>query len=106
MSDYRLWVSDDRCTLVRLWPDGSLEFATRPAEGLTWGPPQLLAEEREAGGATEVCVVTEDGRQAVTIHLPLDPVIVGALLELTGQHGMKLEGTRRLPLLNLPTMED
>ena len=44
-ADYRLWVNDDSTMLVRLWPDGSMEVATRPEPGATWGPPTNLKEE-------------------------------------------------------------
>jgi hypothetical protein len=64
MSDYRLWVSEDRCTLVRVWIDlvdvtgagaGDLEIlpgatrceiATRDDPSHTWGPPVRLTEEK------------------------------------------------------------
>jgi hypothetical protein len=64
MSDYRLWVSEDRCTLVRVWIElvdmtgaGSgdreilpgataVEVATREDPSHTWGPPVTLAEEK------------------------------------------------------------
>ena len=51
MSDYRLWVSDDRCTLVELWPatdehDEIVKVATRTATNQTWGPPVYLTEEK------------------------------------------------------------
>jgi hypothetical protein len=43
---YRLWVSEDKLTLVRLWPDGSCEVATRTHPDHSWGPPTKLAEEQ------------------------------------------------------------
>lgn len=43
---YRLWVSDDRRMLVRLWDDGRVEVATRANTWETWGPPTYLNEER------------------------------------------------------------
>jgi hypothetical protein len=49
MREYRLWVSDDRCLLVRLWNDlgkgEELEVATRKSPYDTWGPPIRLSEE-------------------------------------------------------------
>lgn len=46
MSGYRLWVNDDRTVLVREWPDGSMEVATRPDAAATWGPPVSVKPER------------------------------------------------------------
>jgi hypothetical protein len=43
--DYRLFVSADRCTLVRFWNDGTVEVCTRDLEGAIWGPPVVLEEE-------------------------------------------------------------
>lgn len=43
--DYRLWVNDANTVLVRLWSNGTMEMATRPEPGATWGPPILLYEE-------------------------------------------------------------
>ena len=43
--DYRLWVSEDRTVLVRLWGDGTVEVCTRPDGFAVWGPPVLLREE-------------------------------------------------------------
>lgn len=51
---YRLWVSDDRCTLLRLWYAGDfeqlthVEVATRETPAHTWGPPITLSEEKVA----------------------------------------------------------
>ncbi len=49
----RLYVSEDRCTLVRTWPeavDGKprlvVEVATRPDPDAVWGPPVRVVEER------------------------------------------------------------
>lgn len=42
---YRLWVSDSRTVLVRLWEDGTLEVATRDQSGHTWGLPINMTEE-------------------------------------------------------------
>lgn len=47
MSDgYRIWVSDDRCTFVRMWDNGKVEVARRDASWQTWGPPIVLVEEK------------------------------------------------------------
>lgn len=43
---YRLWVSEDACTLVRVWSNGACEVAHRETTADTWGPPVLLAEEQ------------------------------------------------------------
>jgi hypothetical protein len=43
--NYRLWVNAERTVLVRLWPSGVVEVATRPSSEHTWGPPIELAEE-------------------------------------------------------------
>lgn len=43
---YRLWVNEERTVLVRLWPSGTVEVATRDASWETWGPPITLAEEK------------------------------------------------------------
>jgi len=43
---YRLWVNDKRTVLVRLWPSGQVEVATRPAADHAWGPPVYLSEEK------------------------------------------------------------
>jgi hypothetical protein len=45
--DYRLWVSEDRTRLVRLWGDGSMEICERPDPGAIWGPPITVTEERD-----------------------------------------------------------
>ncbi len=58
MSEYGIWVSEDRCTLLRIWgpavdvttfkqnPDGKIvEVATRETPAHTWGPPVTLIEE-------------------------------------------------------------
>jgi hypothetical protein len=39
MSDYLLWVNPERTVLVRWWTNNSMEVATRPEPGATWGPP-------------------------------------------------------------------
>ena len=44
-TEYRLWVSDDRCTLVRLWNNRTLEVCRRNEPDGIWGPPVTLAEE-------------------------------------------------------------
>lgn len=41
----RLFVSEERTTLVRLWASGTVEVATRQEPGFTWGPPIVCAEE-------------------------------------------------------------
>lgn len=43
---YRLFVDADRNTMVRLWSDGQMEYATRESEDSIWGPPLPLYEER------------------------------------------------------------
>jgi hypothetical protein len=43
----RLWVSEDRTRLVRLWADGSMEICERPDPGAIWGPPIAVQEERD-----------------------------------------------------------
>jgi len=43
--NYRLFVSDDRTVLVRMWEDGVVEVCSRPAGIAIWGPPVMLAEE-------------------------------------------------------------
>jgi hypothetical protein len=45
VSDYRLFVNDERTILVRIWPDGQAETATREDPSHTWGPPVALSEE-------------------------------------------------------------
>jgi hypothetical protein len=45
---YRLWVSADRKTLVRMWENGTVEVATRENSWETWGPPIELEEEKIA----------------------------------------------------------
>lgn len=46
--NYRLFVSTDRCTLVRFWDNGTVEVCTREVEAGIWGPPTLLLEEESA----------------------------------------------------------
>lgn len=43
---YRLYVNDDRTVLVRIWPGGTAEVATRDQAFQTWGPPIYLSEEK------------------------------------------------------------
>ncbi len=43
---YRLWVSGDRCTFVRVWASGLCEIAYRADPSYTWGPPITLTEEK------------------------------------------------------------
>jgi hypothetical protein len=45
VSDYRLFVNDERTVLVRIWSDGQAETATREDPSHTWGPPVALSEE-------------------------------------------------------------
>ena len=45
-SSYRLWVSEERTVLVRMWADGKVEVATRETSDHTWGPPVWLTEEK------------------------------------------------------------
>lgn len=42
----RIWVSEDRCTFFRLWPNGRAEVARRDHPGHVWGPPIPLEEEK------------------------------------------------------------
>jgi hypothetical protein len=42
---YRLWVNEARTMLVRLWPDGTAEVATRPSPDHVWGSPVPLNED-------------------------------------------------------------
>jgi len=42
---HRLWVNKARTILVRLWPDGTLELASRGRPDDHWGPPMVLEEE-------------------------------------------------------------
>lgn len=42
---YKLWVNAERTVLVRLWDNGSMEVATRPDPGASWGPPVTVIEE-------------------------------------------------------------
>lgn len=44
--DYRIWVNEDRTTLVTLWNSGTVEVATRETPDHTWGPPTYCKEER------------------------------------------------------------
>lgn len=56
MPSYRLWVSEDRCLLMRMWYDtpsdyvvgkpANVEIATRESPAHTWGPPVPLTEEK------------------------------------------------------------
>jgi hypothetical protein len=43
---YLLWVTDDRKTLVRWWPDNTMEVCTRDDPGAIWSPPTELKPER------------------------------------------------------------
>jgi hypothetical protein len=42
----RIFVSEDRCTLVTIWPTGTVQVATRIRPWMTWGPPVTLTEEK------------------------------------------------------------
>lgn len=47
MSDQpRIFVNLERTFLVRIWPSGTMEVATRDEPGATWGPPVYLEEEK------------------------------------------------------------
>jgi hypothetical protein len=46
VSDYLLYVNDDRTVMVHIWPDGAAEFATREDAGNIWGPPVTLRPDR------------------------------------------------------------
>jgi len=43
---YRLFVNEQRTVMVHLWPNGTVEVATRDHPSHTWGPPTMLAEEK------------------------------------------------------------
>lgn len=45
---YKLLVNDDRTVLVRIWPGGTTEVATRPTPAAIWGPPIEVREEKQA----------------------------------------------------------
>ncbi len=52
----RIWVSDDRCTLLTIWYDTPSDYivgkpanvviARRDDPSHTWGPPVVLTEEK------------------------------------------------------------
>lgn len=42
---YRLFVNEERTVLVRIWPDGAAEVATRPDSDAIWGPPTSVRED-------------------------------------------------------------
>lgn len=47
MSDEaRIFVNLERTVLVRIWPSGTVEVATREDAGATWGPPIYVEEEK------------------------------------------------------------
>ena len=46
MSDYRIWVNDERTLLVTMWPNGTVTVAERDHPSHTWGPPRFLTEEK------------------------------------------------------------
>lgn len=43
---YRLWVSEDRKVLVRMWDNGHVEVCVRPEQEGIWSPPISVFEER------------------------------------------------------------
>jgi hypothetical protein len=53
MSDYRLFVNDERTVLLRIWPDGATEIATREDPSHTWGPPVVVREEGPTASAPQ-----------------------------------------------------
>jgi hypothetical protein len=53
MSDYRLFINDERTVLLRIWPDGATEIATREDSSHTWGPPVVVREEGASASAPE-----------------------------------------------------
>ena len=46
MSDYVLYVNDERTVLVRIWRSGEAEVALRDSTNHVWGPPIRLTEEK------------------------------------------------------------
>lgn len=44
---YTLLVNDERTVLVRIWPGGTTEVATRETPAHTWGPPVIVKPEDE-----------------------------------------------------------
>ena len=54
MNSHRIWVSEDRCTLVTIWYEmpagqgdpGLVTVAQRDDPSYTWGPPVTLNEEK------------------------------------------------------------
>ena len=43
---YRMWVSHDRLTKVKLWANGRLTVSTRARKGDRFGTPQAMREEQ------------------------------------------------------------
>jgi hypothetical protein len=43
---YRMWVSQDRLTKVKLWANGRLTVSTRSRKGDRFGTPQAMREEQ------------------------------------------------------------
>ena len=41
---YRVWVSENRTLMVRIWAGGKIEAATRETADHIWGPPIELEE--------------------------------------------------------------
>jgi hypothetical protein len=54
MSEYRLFVNDERTILVRLWSNDQAEMATRETSSHTWGPPVSLVEEKVGGFTSRI----------------------------------------------------
>jgi hypothetical protein len=43
---YRMWISQDRLTKVKLWANGRLTVSTRALKGDRFGTPQAMREEQ------------------------------------------------------------
>jgi hypothetical protein len=43
---YRMWISQDRLTKVKLWANGRLTVSTRARKGDRFGTPQAMREEQ------------------------------------------------------------
>ena len=50
--NYRLFVNPERTVLVRIWPAGQVEVATREASDHIWGPPVVVEDEDAASPRT------------------------------------------------------
>jgi hypothetical protein len=44
---YRLYISEDRTILVRIWPDGRVTVSLRESTKHIWGPETPLFEENK-----------------------------------------------------------